>query len=190
MLRPHLNTFLTVCETGSFNKAANALYITPSAVLQQIQTLEADLEVTLFIRQRRGVTLTSEGEYLLQKGKTLRLLNDEIHRDIQIIGSKDRTIYVGTSIMEKCRLLYDLWVLFSETSRNCGIQMLNIDAWHRIPDRTDLVESVYSNNEWEHGWKFYEICKVPFGFAVANNHPLSGKKSLQFKTCLGRPFSR
>ena len=29
MLRPHLNTFLTVCETGSFNKAANALYITP-----------------------------------------------------------------------------------------------------------------------------------------------------------------
>lgn len=108
MLRPHLNTFLTVCETGSFNKAANALYITPSAVLQQIQTLEADLEVTLFIRQRRGVTLTSEGEYLLQKGKTLRLLNDEIHRDIQIIGSKDRTIYVGTSIMEKCRLLYDL----------------------------------------------------------------------------------
>jgi DNA-binding transcriptional LysR family regulator len=186
MLRPHLNTFLTVCETGSFNKAANALYITPSAVLQQIQTLEADLEVTLFIRQRRGVTLTSEGEYLLQKGKTLRLLNDEIHRDIQIIGSKDRTIYVGTSIMEKCRLLYDLWVLFSETSRNCEIQMLNIDAWHRIPDRTDLVESVYSNNEWEHGWKFYEICKVPFGFAVANNHPLSGKKIITIQGLLGQ----
>ena len=113
-------------------------------------------------------------------------MTDEIHRDIQIIGSKDRTIYVGTSIMEKCRLLYDLWVLFSETSRNCEIQMLNIDAWHRIPDRTDLVESVYSNNEWEHGWKFYEICKVPFGFAVANNHPLSGKKIITIQDLLGQ----
>ena len=108
MLRPHLNTFLTVCETGSFNKAANLLYITPSAVLQQIQTLEAELDVTLFIRRRKGVTLTPEGEYLQQKGNTLRQLNNEIHRDIQIVSSKDRTIYIGTSIMEKCRLLYEL----------------------------------------------------------------------------------
>ena len=181
MLRPHLNTFLTVCETGSFNKAANLLYITPSAVLQQIQTLEADLEVTLFIRQRKGVILTPEGEYLLQKGSTLRQLNSEIRRDIQIVGSKDRTIYIGTSIMEKCRLLYELWVLFSEANRSCEIQMLNIDAWHRIPERTDLIESVYSHNEWEHGWEFYEICKVPFGFAVANNHPLASRSILTLR---------
>lgn len=40
MLRHQLKTFLTVCDTGSFTKAAAALYITPSAVLQQIQTLE------------------------------------------------------------------------------------------------------------------------------------------------------
>ena len=54
MLRPHLKTFITVCETGSFNRAANVLYITPSAVLQQIQTLESELGVTLFIRCRKG----------------------------------------------------------------------------------------------------------------------------------------
>lgn len=178
MLRPHLNTFLAVCETGSFNKAAGMLYITPSAVLQQIQTLETELEVSLFTRQRKGVSLTPEGEFLRQKALTLRQLNDEIHRNIQFIGSKDRTIYIGTSIMEKCRLLYELWMLFSETNRSCEIQMLNIDAWHRIPERTDLVESVYSNNEWERGWEFYEICKIPFGFAVANSHPLSTKKLL------------
>ena len=176
MLRPHLKTFLAVCETGSFNKAANNLYITPSAVLQQIQTLEAELNVTLFIRGKKGVTLTPEGEYLLQKGKTLNQLNDEIHREIKLAGSAERTIYIGTSIMEKCRLLYDLWVLFSANDTNCEIQMLNIDAWHRIPERTDLIESVHGNVDWVKEWEFYEICKVPFGFAVANNHPLAGKK--------------
>lgn len=179
MLRPHLKTFLAVCETGSFNKAAAALFITPSAVLQQIQTLEAELNAPLFIRHRKGVSLTPEGEYLLQKGKTLFLLNEEIHRYIQAVGSRDRTICIGTSIMEKCRLLYDLWVLFSASNPGCEIRMLNIDAGHRIPEQTDLIESVCCHNDWEHGWNFYEICRVPLGFAVANGHPLAEKKLLK-----------
>ncbi len=181
MLRPHLNTFLTVCEAGSFNKAANSLFITPSAVLQQIQTLEAELNTNLFIRNKKGVSLTPEGEYLHQKGQAMMQLNEEIRRDIQLVGSADRTIYIGTSIMEKCRLLYDLWVLFSAENMNCEIQMLNIDAWHRIPERTDLIESVNSNIDWEQKWSFYEICKVPFGLAVANKHPLAGKTVITLK---------
>ena len=178
MLRPHLKTFLAVCETGSFNKAAAALFITPSAVLQQIQTLESELNAPLFIRHRKGVSLTPEGEYLLQKGKTLFLMNEEIHRQIRTVGSRDRTICIATSIMEKCRLLYDLWVLFSASNPGCEIRMLSIDAGHRIPEQTDLIESVNSDNEWEKGWNFYEICKVPFGFAVANSHKLASKKIL------------
>ena len=181
MLRPHLKTFLTVCRTGSFNKAAKDLFITPSAVLQQIQTLEAELDVTLFIRHKKGVSLTPEGEYLRQKAEALHQLNEEIHREIQTVGSKDRTICIGTSIMEKSRLLYELWVLFSENHGDCEIQMLNIDAWHRIPERTDLIESVNSNIDWQQKWKFFEICKVPFGFAVASNHPLADRKLITLR---------
>ena len=178
MLRPHLKTFLTVCESGSFNKAAGELYITPSAVLQQIHTLEAELNVTLFTRNSKGVTLTAEGEYLLQTGKTLLRLDEEIHREIQHVGTENRTICIGTSIMEKVRLLYELWVLFSAENGNCEIQMLNIDALHNIPERTDLIESVNSDVDWQKTWKFFEICKVPFGFAVAGNHPLATRRLL------------
>lgn len=178
MLRPHLKTFLTVCESGSFNKAAGALYITPSAVLQQIHTLESELNVTLFSRNSRGVALTAEGEYLLQTGRTLYQLNEEIHREISHVGSENRTICIGTSIMEKIRLLYELWVLFSAENRNCEIQMLNIDAMHNIPERTDLIESVNSDISWQQTWQFFEICKVPFGFAVAHNHPLASRSVL------------
>ena len=178
MLRPHLKTFLTVCESGSFNKAAGELYITPSAVLQQIHTLEAELNVTLFTRNSKGVALTAEGEYLLQTGKTLLRLDEEIHREIQHVGTENRTICIGTSIMEKVRLLYELWVLFSAENKNCEIQMLNIDALHNIPERTDLIESVNSDVDWQKTWKFFEICKVPFGFAVAGNHPLATRRLL------------
>lgn len=173
MVRPHLRTFLTVCDTGSFNRAAASLYITPSAVIQQIQTLEAELNVTLFNRTTKGVSLTPEGQFLREKGSAMLEIDSEIHRDILAAGSEERTICIGTSLMEKCRLLYDLWVLFSAEEKNCEIRMLNIDVWHKVPERTDMIESINANIEWERAWKFYEICKIPIGFAVPRSHPLS-----------------
>ncbi|MBR4473560.1 MAG: LysR family transcriptional regulator [Oscillospiraceae bacterium] len=178
MLRPHLKTFLTVCESGSFNKAAAELYITPSAVLQQIHTLESELGATLFARSSKGVTLTAEGEYLRQTGKALVQMDEQIHREIRHVGAENRTICIGTSIMEKVRLLYELWVLFSAENGHCDIQMLNIDAMHNIPERTDLIESVNGDIGWQQAWEFFEICKVPFGFAVAGNHPLADRSLL------------
>ena len=178
MLRPHLITFLKVCETGSFTSAAAASFISPSAVLQQMRTLEEELGVTLFERSTKGVSLTPAGEYLKQRGSILYQENAVLHREIHNAAVHSQTICIGTSIMEKCRLLYELWVLFSEENKDCEIQMLNIDAWHKIPERTDLIESVSSNVDWQQEWEFFEICKVPFGFAVAGGHPLSGKKVL------------
>ena len=68
MYNRQLDTFLKVAELGSFSKAAEALYITPSAVIQQINNLEQSLQVNLFIRTKRGTHLTPAGEYLQQSG--------------------------------------------------------------------------------------------------------------------------
>ena len=54
MLNHQLETFIQVAENGSFSKAAEKLYITPSAVIQQINNLEQDLQVTLLKRTRHG----------------------------------------------------------------------------------------------------------------------------------------
>ncbi len=42
MYNPQLETFIRVADAGSFNKAAEQAYITPTAVLKQINLLEAD----------------------------------------------------------------------------------------------------------------------------------------------------
>ena len=42
-------------ECGSFNKAAEKLYISPPAVIKQINLLESDLSLRLFIRTHRGL---------------------------------------------------------------------------------------------------------------------------------------
>ena len=58
MYNPQLETFIRVADAGSFNKAAEQSYITPTAVIKQINLLEADLDVKLFERTHRGLTLT------------------------------------------------------------------------------------------------------------------------------------
>ena len=56
--------FKEVAEVGNITAAAQALYISQSAVSQSIKQLERDLQTRLFARNSRGVTLTAEGQML------------------------------------------------------------------------------------------------------------------------------
>lgn len=57
--------YLYAAETGSFSKAAEMLSYTPSAVSQLVTALEEELQLRLFIRSKKGVTLTEEGLSML-----------------------------------------------------------------------------------------------------------------------------
>ena len=65
MYNPQLDTFIKVAESGSFSKAAQALFITPTAVIKQMNLLESRLGLTLFHRSHQGLSLTRAGRSLL-----------------------------------------------------------------------------------------------------------------------------
>lgn len=69
MYNPQLDTFICVVEAGSFSKAADKLYISPPAVIKQINSLEKNLGVQLFARTHRGLVVTAAGESLYQDAK-------------------------------------------------------------------------------------------------------------------------
>ena len=56
--------FDAVARQGSFNKAAQQLHLTPSAISHAIAVMEAELGFTLFNRGKNGVTMTSYGASL------------------------------------------------------------------------------------------------------------------------------
>ena len=56
--------FIESVERGSFRAAADALGYTPSAVSQLVAALERELGLTLLVRSKKGVTMTSEGAKL------------------------------------------------------------------------------------------------------------------------------
>lgn len=62
--------FKEVAEAGNITAAAQALYISQSAVSQSIKQLENDLQTRLFSRNSRGVSLTAEGQMLFEYVRT------------------------------------------------------------------------------------------------------------------------
>ncbi|MBI1619160.1 LysR family transcriptional regulator [Aquamicrobium zhengzhouense] len=72
-----LRTFVAIAETGSFTRAASAVFRTPSAVSMQIKKLEEILGVAVFTRDPRTVSLTNEGEMLMGYARRLLALNRE-----------------------------------------------------------------------------------------------------------------
>ena len=57
--------FLSVADSGSFTAAAAAWNYTPSGVVHLINALEQEFGFPLFVRTRRGVHLTTDGEQLV-----------------------------------------------------------------------------------------------------------------------------
>lgn len=82
-----LRQFCEVCERGSFSGAGESLYMTQQAVGKSMKLLEEELGVILFIRDKSGVVLTPQGEYLKDRCKYLLDYVKETEDQIQQIGA-------------------------------------------------------------------------------------------------------
>ena len=72
-----LRSFVAVAEELHFRRAAERLHLAQPSVSQQIRTLEAELGVQLFERNRRGAALTPAGEALLAEARELLARADQ-----------------------------------------------------------------------------------------------------------------
>jgi len=70
--------FLSIINTGSFTEAADEYYISQSSLSKKIIALEKELQVTLFDRSKRKVSLTDAGERFLEHAFKL----DAVYKDM------------------------------------------------------------------------------------------------------------
>ncbi len=185
MYNKQLDTFFMVAKQGSFSKAAEALYITPSAVIQQINNLEQDLQARLLIRTKRGTKLTRAGEYLFREGREFVGISGSIRRQLHVLAEDmEEEICVGTTLLMKCRVFYELWGDFAKENTGCRVKMINMDGENYR--KADMVEGIKDGEWWQEDMDFLELYTVPIGCAVPRGHELASRKILTFEEMTGR----
>jgi DNA-binding transcriptional LysR family regulator len=80
-----IRTFVVLAETGSVQRAAERLFLTPSAVTRQIQRLEGVLKTPLLDRRVKPGRITREGRAVLDGGRHMLRLMD----DLKASGARD-----------------------------------------------------------------------------------------------------
>jgi DNA-binding transcriptional LysR family regulator len=94
LLSPQLQAFLAVVKHKTVHTAAEHLHLTQTAVTQRIKSLEKRLSTSLFVRTRRGMLLTREGEALLRYCREVQDLEGEILSSV-ISAGIDKNVFIS-----------------------------------------------------------------------------------------------
>lgn len=89
--------FMAVADQGSFQKAAQTLQLTPSAVSHAVASMEEELGSPLFVRSKRGVSLTNYGKELFPYIKNVLNSDEYLQQAVaQFNGLQKGSVRLGT----------------------------------------------------------------------------------------------
>ena len=195
MYNPQLETFLCVAEAGSFNKAAERLYISPPAVIKQINLLEESLDLQLFVRTHRGLQLTSAGRSLVQDAKyIIQYCKDSVTRAKNAMQAGESVIRIGTSPMTPAQVLVDLWPRLQEDCPGTKFQLVPFDntpenareILGNLGKNIDVVAGIFDETMLNlRRCAGLEISREPICCAVSVHHRLAGKDRLTVQDLYG-----
>lgn len=184
-----LDTFVKVADVGSFSKAAKQLFISPNAIMKQINLLENNLGFELFKRTHRGIELTSAGKSLYEDAQyIIEYSHYAIIRAKAQINQDNELLRIGTSLTTPVQFLVDLWpqiltiapslkfelVSFENTPENAREIMRNFGS------EIDFVAGIYSENLLkERQCQALKLYDAPIYCALSKNHPLANKDELE-----------
>ena len=190
MYNPQLDTFIAVADAGSFNKASEVLYVSPNAIMKQINLLETNLGFALFNRTHRGLQLTPAGESLYHDAKyIIHYSKEAILRASQQSHTKP-ALRIGVSFTTPVNYLIFLWeqvkllqpdlqfelVSFENTPENAREIMKNFGK------NIDMVAGIYSPNLLkDRECVATYLYDAPICCAVSRNHPLASREQLKIE---------
>ncbi|MCO5142956.1 MAG: LysR family transcriptional regulator [Oligoflexia bacterium] len=123
----NLDAFLAVVRAQSFSKAAKAQYITQSALSQRVAKLEAELEGSLFIRDRKGLILTDMGKSLLQYCQQKEALEENFRMQIHESTSSHGNIRIGGYSSINQSVIIPLLAQLAKKKPNTKIELQSLE---------------------------------------------------------------
>lgn len=176
LLSKHIESFLMIADCGSIQEASNRLYISNSALSQQMKLLEQELGVQLFHRSYKGVALTASGVIFREKMILVQQTLEEA-KQLAIQAAHESLPALKIACAQNI-LIQELYVLFSALQQKYQQEV----CLESLSFPAAVAETKKGN---------YDGCIVPFGKWLKE----SGMESIEFNVehpdlavPLGHPF--
>ncbi|MFC6177344.1 LysR family transcriptional regulator [Companilactobacillus huachuanensis] len=185
-----LQTFLRVSEYGSFTKAAEQSFISGTAVMKQINRLESELNLKLFVRTPTGVKLTPQGKkFQPYVHQLLDLLNNAIEDTRRVRNDDKRIIRLGTSILHPAEPFMSLWNQIASEMPNFQIHLVQLQEdlnsnnreYAMLGRSSDLIVGTFDNATLKQSFSAIKLGSYKFGIAIRSDNSLAQLDKISFK---------
>ncbi len=194
MYNPLLNTFIVVADYGSFTKAADVLYISPTAIMKQLNALESHLNLKLIERTHVGIHLTKAGEVIYRDAKfMIDYSKKSILSAKTALYANDTTFCVGTSLLNPAKPFMDLWYRVNKDFPEYKLHLVPFEDNHEgilseielLGEKFDFLIGVCDSKEWLSRCNFLPIGSYKKMIAVSREHRLAKKAYIDIEDLYG-----
>jgi DNA-binding transcriptional LysR family regulator len=170
----HLRVFIAVAETLSFTRAAEQLFLTQSAVSQQIARLEREIGTSLFDRRGKTVSLTVSGQALVLPARRVFAAMDDAVSVVQRAVRADLgRLRIGASPSACQHIIPEALREFRESFPNYSLSIVPADSpaviQQLLDESIDLGLAI--RPERQKKLHFYNLFVDELGFVVSPLHP-------------------
>ena len=172
-----LNAFIAIAELGSFSEAAERLHLTQPAVSKRIASLEQQLDVRLFDRLGREVSLTEAGRALLPRAyQILNVLDDTRRALSNLNGQVTGRLTLATSHHIGLHRLPPLLRAFTRQFPSVALDIQFLDseaAYDEVLHGRAEIAVITLAPEPHHLVRAVTVWDDPLDFVAAPEHPLA-----------------
>ena len=189
MAKSILEMFILTANCGSFEKASKQLFISSTALIKQINRLEADTGLKLFERTNKGIILTTSGKFFYEAAeKIMHTYYDAIRLAKDIEARHAETLRLGISMINPYINAADKINYSTNYFAQSYISIVPIecnykafaDQFTNLGKEVDVIPYFLGNQDLDLICNSYCIAKFPFRIAVPITHPLAQKETLTF----------
>lgn len=180
----NIKCFISLAECLNFTKAAEKEHITQTSMSRKISSLENELQVTLFQRDRRSVKLTSAGmEFYSQAKKLIELYHQSVQSVRNIQYGLIRDLKIGLGLYEDA-LIQSFIASYAAQNPSVRLSCLQF-RYHQLLEQfqQNMLDVILTSdqflNELSPGQaEQYLIHDAPWMIAMSRQNPLSAYKQI------------
>jgi DNA-binding transcriptional LysR family regulator len=181
--------FIKTVDEGSFSKAALFLFISPQALVQQINTLECEIGTPLLDRSPRGVRCTPAGDYFYKNIKYVETYLDQMVTECRRLGSQAKEI-LRVGVFSTPLFMPSFCFTFSQKYPSIDTRPIEINAENffklLLIDEVDVIEAGPFSILENHPIKFTKLMDMQPVCILSKDHPLAEKNIIEPEDLAGQ----